>query len=1024
MSIPSVSVTRIATATHITVGERESTPAPQAPPPRELINRSSALSAAADKVLKDIDQRMRSLPPQEAAEIKLQYDVLLEASLSLINRDEIDPMTLNDQRQDRMRKAINTLHQKIPLATPKSKKLSLGERSSQFNAIQSTLRQLSRQLASELRTTLREANKDSRETPQKKDWSDVRCIATSLGSKDNGRQMGAFLQSLTGALQLTQSIELDSYKPLLIPGLTHGEEQILRARQADLRSYLSGLVPAQQDEQHKTARKMAFEKMTPDQQTAVNNFISWAQHIERHLQLSLDLYDDYRSPDSVESICHARQCEIKAAISVLRKDSPAQHEPLIKLLENRCEALEHLKLAPDGISLAKLLGRKEITGTSRLAHPLDAARQAIQLDKAVNRLMAMANQPDGQVIPSSIELDSYSEPMLMRALLKKAGIDDATAKHRRANREVLDQQAWNVIRSEIVVPVQGNAGFNLHRLESVATPASHVLANPERVIHAGANPVLNPESIKGYIHDDSQGNSVRGGFNSHDIAESTHAVMATHDELRADGKILFGATRHGVNAPFGLPDEWRSMPLDEAGMQMIQLLGPDQRPATKETIRYPNAIPGTSPEPVSPPPQPPAIANNIRQAFIDKLQKQIDQEEMLLESLNEAGISSGEPSPSKASAEELLSNLKLAAVLAERVLKDTELMQLLVQQGALNRAREVIIMEIARSPILGSKIANNDTLVFGSISLLTPDHLRHFIASISSGNSSWDEKAMLEIQVQAYKDLQDEIDNGGLVINGRQVKAKILPFNWGVSELSLLKPGNDPVIGTMINGHDVSNTVCNQASLTALVGLPDEAPNSATDNETERFLASAKGRLASLESSPRSADMEAEIARLKEALQVIPQLRDQIRQIWSEGSYRFAGNEPYKMPARIALLMHYMGGGTLFNCKSGKDRTGQLSVEVKALAVRIMANGGQVPKPDQPLTPSEQVQYGALTFVDKTRTELQRYATGYAGSKLGYARKLLSNLFAVTDGLKGRALEQLNRERFREFIGLSKRTKS
>jgi hypothetical protein len=130
------------------------------------------------------------------------------------------------------------------------------------------------------------------------------------------------------------------------------------------------------------------------------------------------------------------------------------------------------------------------------------------------------------------------------------------------------------------------------------------------------------------------------------------------------------------------------------------------------------------------------------------------------------------------------------------------------------------------------------------------------------------------------------------------------------------------------------------------------------------------------------------------------------------------------MPARIALLMHYMGGGTLFNCKSGKDRTGQLSVEAKALAVRIMANGGQVPKPDEPLTPIEQVQYGALTFVDKTRTELQRYATGYAGSKLGYARKLLSNLFAVTDGLKGRELEQLNRERFREFMGLSKRTKS
>ena len=94
------------------------------------------------------------------------------------------------------------------------------------------------------------------------------------------------------------------------------------------------------------------------------------------------------------------------------------------------------------------------------------------------------------------------------------------------------------------------------------------------------------------------------------------------------------------------------------------------------------------------------------------------------------------------------------------------------------------------------------------------------------------------------------------------------------------------------------------------------------------------------------------------------------------------------------------------------------------LALRIAANGNAVPEPDQALTRFEQIQYGALTFVDKTRTELQRYATGYAGSKLGYARKLLLNLFTLTDNLTGRAREQLNRARMREFMGLAGRTKS
>lgn len=689
-----------------------------------------------------------------------------------------------------------------------------------------------------------------------------------------------------------------------------------------------------------------------------------------------------------------------------------------------------MKIAPGDISIAKLLGEKEISGVNRFIHPINNARQALNVEKAASRLLKNTDTPQENVDPRTLALDGFSEPMLMRPLLKKSGIDDATENHRRANRKVLDQQPWDVIRSEIVVPVQGDGVMNLQQLESVATPASHVLANPERVVHATTNSVLTPASANDYIHQDAQGESVRGGFISHDLAESTHALMAAHDELRADGKLLFGATRHAVNAPFGLPDELKSMPAQAAAEFILQLLGPATRNATAETIHYPSAARGGNLNPTNVPPPdnstvPPAtLSNDIREAFRSRLQALLDREYQLLEGLNETGILPSEPNTTKISADNLLNQPELATQLAERVLKDTELMQLLVRQGALNRAREVILMEIARSPALGSKIAAGDSVLFGSIALLTPDHVRHLIASISEGNSSLDEKVMLEIQVQAYKDLQKEIDSGGLVINGQQVKAKILPFNWGVNELSLLKPGNDPVVGSLMNGHDFSNVLCNQESLTLLVGLPDEAPGSETTNETERFLASARKRLTELEAAQPSADNQDEIAGLKEALNVIPQLRDQIRQIWSEGSYRFKGNEPYKMPARIALLMHYLGGGTLFNCKSGKDRTGQLSVEVKALAVRIMANQGRVPRPDQPLSAIEQIQYGALTFVDKTRAELQRYATGYAGSKLGAARQLLENLFAHADGLKGRALEQLNRERLREFLGLSKRTKA
>jgi len=676
---------------------------------------------------------------------------------------------------------------------------------------------------------------------------------------------------------------------------------------------------------------------------------------------------------------------VKAAINVLRQDHANQHQPFIELLEKRYEALEQIKLAPGKFDALKLLGEKEISGSRRLLHPIDAARQAIRLDQALSRLMAIANQPDGQVLPRSLELDGFSESMLMRTLLKKAGITDATTKHRQAYGEVLDYQAWHVIRSDIVVPVEHSMGMNFQQMQSVATPASHVLANPERVSHADSNVILNKARAADYLHENGDGKTTRGGFNSHDLAESNQALMVAHDELYADGQRLFGATRHAVHAPFGLPDQLKSMPSEAAGKLVAQLVGPTDRSPNIETIQYPGVTleTGSADEPTI------RIQNQIAVEFRERLQVQLDNERALAAGLNESGLSPNSFGDSSNSVDALLSDPTLATELAQRVRQDPVLMKLIVRQGALNRAREAIVMEIARDPAFAAKIAAGETLLFNSISLVTPDHLRHFIASMSGSAVSFDEKSMLEIQVQAYKDLQQEIADGGLVVNGKQVHAKIIAFNWGVNELSLLNPGNDPVIGSLINGHDVSNTLCNQDSLIELVGLPDEAPDSTMQNETEIFLVSTARRLSELESLTQMTETAKEINRLREALQVVPQLRDQIRQIWADGSYRFAGNEPYKMPARLALLSFYLGGGTLFNCKSGKDRTGQLSVEVKLLTTRIKANQGRVPQPDQAFTVIEQIQYGAITFLDKTRTELQRHATGYAGSKLGAARQLL-----------------------------------
>jgi phosphatidylinositol-4,5-bisphosphate 4-phosphatase len=117
-------------------------------------------------------------------------------------------------------------------------------------------------------------------------------------------------------------------------------------------------------------------------------------------------------------------------------------------------------------------------------------------------------------------------------------------------------------------------------------------------------------------------------------------------------------------------------------------------------------------------------------------------------------------------------------------------------------------------------------------------------------------------------------------------------------------------------------------------------------------------------------------------MHVIEQLRDQIMQMWEDKSYQRGGNEPYKMASRMALLSFLLDGGTLFNCKSGKDRTAQLDIETKFLAFQIKTNNATVPIPDHERTVLEKIQMAIFTFEDESRRTMQEYNTGHGGSKL------------------------------------------
>ena len=108
----------------------------------------------------------------------------------------------------------------------------------------------------------------------------------------------------------------------------------------------------------------------------------------------------------------------------------------------------------------------------------------------------------------------------------------------------------------------------------------------------------------------------------------------------------------------------------------------------------------------------------------------------------------------------------------------------------------------------------------------------------------------------------------------------------------------------------------------------------------------------------------------------ITTLASQIKEIYNSGDHRRGGSDPYKMVARLAVLSNLLGHTTCYNCKSGKDRTGQLDVEAKMIAHRLAI--GETPEPGESVD-----QIRRTNFALKTgNLEMQGYNSGLEGFKL------------------------------------------
>ena len=285
------------------------------------------------------------------------------------------------------------------------------------------------------------------------------------------------------------------------------------------------------------------------------------------------------------------------------------------------------------------------------------------------------------------------------------------------------------------------------------------------------------------------------------------------------------------------------------------------------------------------------------------------------------------------------------------------------------RAREVVTaavrMQVDRNETNRQAAADGELIPVKlfSTSLLSPDRFRHFT------HIHDDELAMQQEQVAALNFVVDQIQREGSVVltesNGEpceiNVDMDLITCNFGVNNVSL-----NPIQRRLMGSWSASEKE-NLEGLQAFMGSTE--PGEAIDGWVGEYL-----------------DDEA----LSEDEQlVVIELVEQIRQIYTSGSYKKEGQDAYEIVERLQNLAYKINSVPHINCKSGKDRTGEADAAIKRLATQIAVNG-YVPDPDLPMSREEQIL--VQQFIHSTgNVELQQQNLNKPGYKTGTGKAVLGD---------------------------------
>jgi phosphatidylinositol-4,5-bisphosphate 4-phosphatase len=275
------------------------------------------------------------------------------------------------------------------------------------------------------------------------------------------------------------------------------------------------------------------------------------------------------------------------------------------------------------------------------------------------------------------------------------------------------------------------------------------------------------------------------------------------------------------------------------------------------------------------------------------------------------------------------------------------------QDGALARAKEVVTaaLYLQKDKLEHAIKGQTVELQLTSTSLLTPIDILNCT-----------EKTQLQDQLKAWEQLSNEKPIA-LEVKDQQgkpvrinVNVEIAAFNFGVNQLAL---------GRFKMGHKMSDKI-NTVALKKLLG-----------NDLTNFEKHGGWVGKYLEKQPEN------------KAQVIL-LATQLKKIIHTNLHHSDDGEPYKAAMRVALLTSAIGLTPCYNCKSGKDRTGMLDVEIKR---ELASNYKQTTENRIGLPDESGMKLMQHLMVASGNAEVQGYNTSVAGSKTLAQSKILKFIF-------------------------------